>query len=229
MASVTVPAIALTANTDVSSYTTASFTPATDDLVAAFVAVSNQQDTDWVLSDSVGGSYTKIIRAVQSTVDMLELWVGDQFSDGSAQTLTFAHAGGVATGCRHVPLLIAGMSRVGSSAVRAKGNQDSGTAATTPTIVLDDTPLAGNACVSSVCNSANPAGMTQPASWASLADTGHIGPNRGVSSASVDSGFTDGTVTWGSVSSAAYQAVAAELDTSAAESAVPTFTRSLAG
>jgi pectin methylesterase-like acyl-CoA thioesterase len=62
--------------TDAITYTTAANTVAVGDLLCVWCGITGNTATDWVLTDSAGGTYTKIGRALKAaSADFLELWV----------------------------------------------------------------------------------------------------------------------------------------------------------
>ena len=206
------------------TYTTGNVNQATNDLLVAFCSPTAEVSTDWVVSDSQGGTWTKVVRAVRTgSATFMELWVRDALcANATALTVTFSHAAGNATGCSINVLRISGMSRAGITAIRNStqfGKQDNGAAAGTPAPALPVAALTGNPCVGAVGNSVNPAAMTAPASWTERFDSGYATPAAGMESVSIDSGFTGTTVTWGSTSGGTFCAIVAELDTSAAGAA----------
>src|SRR5436305_1627986 len=99
MATVTA-AISSADTTDGITFSTAAFTPAANDLVVVFVHLTGETSTDWTVTDSVGGTYTKIARFVRVvSANILELWVGNQLEAATSRTITFSHAAGIATSC----------------------------------------------------------------------------------------------------------------------------------
>jgi hypothetical protein len=204
------------------SYTTASATPTANDLLVFLGGVDGNTASDWAVSDSLGGTWTKIRRELYtSSADILECWVRNSLASASALTVTFSHASGNATGSNFRVVRVTGMSRTGSSAVLQQAGQ-SNQAAGTPAPAFGVSALTANPCVGAVANATNPATMTPPASpWAEGAtggDVGHSTPTRGFEWAFSDTTFTGTTVTWGSASASAFGSLIIELDRSAAAS-----------
>ena len=214
MATVVAAAVSVQSGTDNTTYSTGSFTPAANDLIVVFAGVNGSTSSDWLVTDSLGGTYTKIARALYvASADITEVWVGTALAAASARTVTYAHASGLATGGFIQPLQVSGMTRVNSSAVRSFGTQDNQAAASTPAPVLSATALTSNPVITSVSSSTNPPAITVPSGFTSRFNLGHTAPVRGMITASDDSGFTSATVTWGGTSATAFGSIAIELDT----------------
>ncbi len=222
MAAVTAAAVSVQSGTDNTTYTTGAFTPAANDLIVVFAGVNGSTATDWLVTDSVGGTFTKITRALYvAGADIVELWVATALAAASSRTITYAHASGTATGGFIQPLRVSGMTRVNSAAVRGFGNQNNQAAASTPAPGLGAAALTGNPVISCVANSTNPPSITVPSGFTSRFNLGHTAPVRGQITASDDSGFTSATVTWGGTSATAFGSIAVELDTSSPPAANP--------
>lgn len=212
-----------TSNTNI--YTSASFTPAADDLLVAFINVSDTTDAG-AISDSLGGTWTLVTEATRGgLVHKFWAYVRDALSDGSAMTVTIDVTGDNGTGAHIVVERIAGMSRTGSAAIRQSKVQNNGSGGNTPTVTFDAACLTGNVTLGAVANNSNPAGLTPPTNWNELADVGYATPNNGVESVNRDSGFTGTAMTWGSTSATQFGAIIIELDTSAAAAGQPTLSR----
>src|SRR3990167_4610196 len=210
--------VSLAGTANAASYTTNSFTPTANDLLYGWFAPAAQMNTDWTVTDSLGGSGTKVARAVRATsANFMELWVRDSLAPASSMTVTFSHAIGNATGMIMVVYGVAGMTRLGSAAVRQFKVADN-QAAGTPAVTFAAAALTGNRAMGAVDNATHPATLTPPTGWtepATHGDRGHANPTHGQESCYRDSGFTGTTITWGIESASAFGAIIAELDTSA--------------
>src|SRR5439155_6691255 len=198
MATVTA-AISSADSTDGISFSTAAFTPAAGDLVVVFVHSSGETSTDWVVTDSVGGAYTKIARFVRVvSANILELWVGNQLEAATSRTITFSHAVGNSTACDMSVLRVAGMSKTGAAAVKQSAGQSNQAAANTPNPAFAATTDTNNVCIGAVANGVNPATMTPTTGWTEAHDVGVATPITGLETQFINSGFVGTTVTWGS-------------------------------
>jgi hypothetical protein len=199
------------------SITTGTLTPVGTVLPVAVAAVTGSVATDWAVTDSLGGTWTKIgaSRAQKGTnADLMEVWVRNA-TTSSAFTATYSHATGAATGGGLVVLAAAGMSRTGASAVRGAGVQSNQASGTAPAPVLGQTTLLTNPTVTAVFD-ASTAGLTVPAGWAaSDFNAGFTVPTAWLQVTHRNSGFAGTTITWGSNAGSAYCSLGIELDASA--------------
>lgn len=220
MAAVTLATtLSQTANT--TSYVSDAFTPNADDLLAIFVGASGTADPGAV-TDTQSLGWTKIaVSAGATSADRVYLFISNAKTAAASMRVTFTCAGDAATGANLCILRISGMTNVGSAAVRQKKEADNQAAGGTPQVVLDSACLTSNPVIGTVGNGANPAGITEPSGWAEQADVGYGTPARGTEVASIDSGFTSNTVTWGATSATAFSVIAAELDASAPTAGQP--------
>jgi hypothetical protein len=232
MASVT-HRVTTPSTSNASSYASGSFTPAVDDLLVVVVTASGTVASG-SLSSSAGITFTKVLTALKNaSADTLYLFVANsRVASATSQTVTFDCTGDSATGAIVTVASVSGLAKVGSSVVLKSGKQDNGAAAATPTVALGSAALTGNALIGFVGNGSSPATLTPPSSWAELFDsTGYSTPTTGHEVASINSGFTGSTVTWGSTSGTAFAAIVAELSTAndAAASGSMDFSGSSAG
>lgn len=200
-----------------SSYASGSFTPSLGDLLVVCVTASGTVAAGTV-SNSAGTTFTKITSALKASgADTLYLFVADSLvTSATSQTCTFDCTGDNATGAIVTVLSLSGMTRTGAAAVKKSGKQDNGAAAGTPTVSLGSAALSQNLLVGFIGNGSSPATLTQPSSWSELWDsTGYSTPTTGHEVASIASGFTGSSVTWGSTSATAFGAIVAEFDVSA--------------
>lgn len=216
MASVTLGA-QTDVTTNAATYNSGAFTPALNDLLVAFVAVTGQTATDWAVTDNQSGTWTKVLRQVKNaSADIMEVWVRNQLAPNASTTVTYSHVSGNATGGVVLVWRVAGITRTGSGAIRSQGGQDNQAASGTPAPVLNQAALTGNPTLTAVFNATNPSGVTAPASWTGETDVGFASPTTGWHGARRDSGFTGTTITWGSTSASAFASAAVEVDSSTA-------------
>ena len=202
-----------TSNT--SSYASGSFTPASGDLLVVCVTATATVASG-TCSNSAGNTFTRITTALKnSSADTLYLFVANSLvTSATSQTCTFDCTGDAASGAIISVISISGMSRTGSSAVAKSGVQNNGSASV-PAVSLGSAANTNNPLIGFVGNGTSPATLTQPSGWTELFDsTGYSSPTTGQEVASINSGFTGSTVTWGSTSGTAFGAIAAEFDIS---------------
>ncbi len=208
--------VSLTDPADLSIYTTASFTPALNDLLVVFV-YGRATDTDpATMTDTQGGTYTQIL-AIDSgvTADTLYLFVRDSLTPNAAMTITFDCTGDSALGCIILVERVSGMTRVGSDAVLQTATEELQATGTTPNPAFAANADTNNPTLGFVGNQVNPATMTPPTNWTELDDVGVVPPTLGGETVHRDSGFTGTMITWGSTSGEVYGDIIVELDTSA--------------
>lgn len=204
----------LASTSNLSAFTTTSFTPTAGDLLVVFVAKTASVN-DGSVTDSLGGTYTLIRNASKNTsADRLQLFVANQFASGSAMTVTYDCTGDATTGCIILVERVAGMGRVGSNAVSQNAAQNNQAGGGTPAPVFSFNCITTDPTLGCVFNATNPAGLTAPTGWTILANTGYATPTSGAEDVSRDSGFTGTTITWGSVSGTAFCDIIVELDAS---------------
>lgn len=196
---------------NVTSYTSGAFTPAASDLLVVFVTASNTVAAG-TMTGSGGMTFTLILSALNIS-DTIYAFASDSGASASSQTVTFDCTGDAATGANILVAGVSGMSYYGSTSTRQSGS-GTGTAGTTPSATFPAACLTGNPTLCAAGNTTNPAGITPPSSWSSLADTGYATPTRGLQASNRDSGFTGSSITWGSTSTAHGELVI-ELDASA--------------
>lgn len=211
---------------DLSTYTSASFTPAAGALlVVGFMGsgVSGVSGSTAVTASANGITFTRIRTATRASVDDVHLFVADQLAPASPVAMTVSMApGAAATGCIGWVHAVVGLTRSGASAVRGSAGA-ANAAAVAPTSSLPAAALTANLVATYTWNATNPAGMTPPTSFTEpITDVGYATPVRGGSYAVRASGHTAAAVTWGSASATASANIAVEFDTSAAP-AVPAF------
>lgn len=198
--------------------TSGAFTPATLDLLIVIIAAS-ETVTDpaaSALTSSVGLTFSQITRATYRTsLDSLYMFVSNTLvtaAQAISQTVTFTPAD-TASGTNISVVSVTGMKRSGLNAIRQFAQQIN-QAAGTPAPAFALAALTANAAVGAVGNNTNPATMTPPAGWTENGDLGYITPTTGLEHASINSGFTGTTVTWGSASGSTFASIIVELNTS---------------
>jgi hypothetical protein len=188
------------------------------DLLVVPVSVTGTTLLPTVTDDNSSGTYTEITGGVLSNTSADKQWifVRNSLVPATASTIVTMTPSGDTGGGLQVYRLT-GMSRVGAAAVRQFAIQQN-QAAATPAPVLGVAALTTNSLIGAIHNGASPATMTPPASWTEKHDVGYATPTKGKETATIDSGFTGTTVTWGSASSAEFSSVGVEMDGSAAAS-----------
>lgn len=205
-------------DTDTTSYTTASFTPAANDLLVVSTLRTASPTVDGTLTDSQGGTYTLITSALTTGATPYQqgLWVRTALASGVAHTITHDCTGDAATGCSIVVFRVAGMTRTGASAVVQTG-RESDVASTTMAPSFDSGPATTtNACLGVSARSLGT--VDPPTGWTEMTDT-HITTSPRVDFESVYrvSGETNQTISWNNLSvSAKHCCIIAELDITSA-------------
>lgn len=199
------------------TYTTASLTPAVGDLAVVFVGITDETNTNWIISDSLGGTWTKIRREQKGNgADIYECWVRDtRFTATTTYTVTMSHASGQASGCSMRVFQITGITRSGIDAIRSQGGQTQQSANTTPAPVMDNAALTANPVITANLNQSNSNGTAIPAGSTGYGNGGYGVPTTGHRGAFFNSGFTSATVTWGGNSATVFASLAIEIEISA--------------
>lgn len=206
-----------TSTSNVSSYATASFTPAANDLLLVLVQATGTTTNPATVSNSLGLTFSYVTRATHNAgADQTALYVANSLAAASSQTCTWDCTGDAATGATVVVLRVAGMSRTGTNAIRQSAVQSGITAASTPAPAFGAAALTGNACIGFFGNGTSTAGRGVPTtSWTEVYDlAGYSTPTGGIHVQAINSGFTGTTVTWGGTTATSASAIIAELDTS---------------
>lgn len=193
------------------------------DLLVVVVVLTGAVATPTVTDDQ-GGTYTEVSGGgffKNTSADKMWLFVRDSLVPATLSTVITMTSPGGDTGGGLLVYRVTSMSRTGAAAVRQKAGQSNQAAAGTPAPVLPAAALTGNSVIGAVFNATNVATLTPPTGWTEKHDTGYATPTTGVETATIDSGFTGTTVTWGSTSASAFASLVAELDASAAPGALP--------
>lgn len=194
-----------------------------DQLVIA-VGLTGVTTAPTVTDDNSSGTYTEVTGGVLkgTSADGMWVFVRNALVPATVSTIITMTSPGGDTGGGVFVYRLTGMARAGASAVRQVAKQQN-QAAATPAPVFGVAPLTGNSLLGAVNNATNPATMTAPTSWTEKHDGGYITPTTGLETATIDSGFTSTTVTWGSASGSAFSSVAVEMDGSAAPAGADPF------
>lgn len=204
--------------------TTASFTPAANDILVAIALVGGQA-SGGTFTDSQSVGWTQVLTALKNTsADTLVVAVSNGFTAASSMTVTFTPAGSpTSTNCIVFVFTVSGMSLTGASAVRQSAKEENQAASGTPAPVLGSAAITTNP-VFVVVGSAHDT-STQVADFSDLAPTGftidtysHINstPDFSMINAGRSSGFTGTTPTWQTTCDFAYCSAVIELDATAA-------------
>lgn len=209
--------IATAATTNATSYASGSFTPATNDLLVAFVRAGATTAVG-TMTSSTGITFTKVDHAVfAASAHRVYCFVANSLAANTSMTVTFDCAADAADGSVIFVARVAGMSRTGLGAVRRSAKTENGAAAGTPATTFSAAALTNNPTLGCVGNASSPAAVTPPTGWTENAagDTGYSTPTSGAEYAYRDSGFTGTTITWASTSATTFGVLSIELDTTA--------------
>ena len=201
--------------TSTSGTKTVTATPAVGDLIVLVVGHTNNVSTTAPTDNNSSGTYTLLETQFNgaSNEHTLKLWVRDTLIAAATSTI-FTTAPGTTTGGGLAVLAITGMTQVGAAAKRQSNGQTSIVGGTTPTVTLASAAVTDNPLIGVILNTANPAAVSPPAGWTERLDTGYGTPPTGVEVATLDSGVTSSTITWGSTSASGYASAVVELETS---------------
>jgi len=196
---------------------TATITPAVNGLLVVCAGITGIATEITSITDDRGGTYTKAagpaFRAGGSAPH--SIYVRDSLVTSAVLHSVLMTSAGGDNGGGLAVLEFSGMTKTGATAVRSFGAVSNQAAAGTPAVTLSNTPLTANPCVAANFQASNSV-ITPPASFTERFDAGFTSPTAAMEIATVDSGFTSATITWGSTSTGAFGAAAVELDSSAA-------------
>lgn len=198
-----------------SSYASGAFTPNSNDLLVVFVNARLTVAAGTCTSSVSGQSFVKVGSAVYAAgAHTLYCFISTRPATNASQTVTFDCTGDASTGTIiHVSRVLNVEQLHGASAQRQWNKTDNGAAAGTPAPVFSTAGLTDNVMLGAIANASNPAGLTPPASWNELADSGNT-ETFGLETAYIASGFTGTTVTWGSTSATVFAALIVEINIS---------------
>jgi len=197
---------------------TATGTPAVGDIIAVVALASGTSEanaqTTGVSDDNVGGGngYTKVVERLDGSSPVVSIWVRNSPIVSAASTIFTATQVNSSGGGLRV-YTVSAMKRFGAGAVRQSGSA-SGAGGTTPAVTMPSAFLTGNAGLAAVVNSTNPPALTTISGWTAAAENGYATPTTGVHMDKRDSGETGTTLTWGSTTATAWDAVVVEFDAS---------------
>lgn len=199
--------------------TSGSFTPVAGDLLVVGVCVMGTTDVTATLSSSIGGfTFSQVETGpFTSGANQLYVYVANALvADTSPQTVTITMPADEGQGSSISVAAIAGISLDGLDAIVQDAEQllSSGTPAPTFAGAADT----GNPTLGFLCNTSNPATMTEPTGWTEAADIGFVTPDAGMQYVYRNSGFTGTAITWGSTVSNSTAVIIVEVDASAAGS-----------
>lgn len=210
-----------TADTGGTPNTSGSFTPTAGSLLLIFVYVDDTVDTTLNITNSAGGTYTKIRNTPRGTnTDMLFCYAADAGSTASSQTITVNPPTDPGNGTIIFVYEVTGMTNFGAAAVRQSGAKGNGGTGDTLEVAFDaaGTALTGNPTIVCMANVSSPSGVTEPSGWTEPAsgDLSFATPTSSAETAFRNSGFTGGTISWTTTNSATgWCGISVELDASA--------------
>jgi hypothetical protein len=215
-------AISTTSTSNVTSYATASFTPAVGDLLLVFVVASGTVAAGTCTESVAETTFTKVTSCLKnSSADTNYLFIANKLlTSGTARTVTFDCTGDAATGAIVTVYRIAYLGRWGSNAIRQSAVQANQAATGTPAPAFTTAALTTNPVLGLVGNSATAANSMSPPTgttptWNEGSDNAYSTPSTGSETIWINSGFTGTTVTWGSTCATAFGSIIVEVDASA--------------
>jgi hypothetical protein len=189
--------------------------PATPLLFPIFaVCRTGENSTDWVLSDTSGGTYTKICTAEKNAgADIMEVWMRDGKSSNLG-TVTYSHAGAAASGCAIMIHNLLGLSKFGAAAVKQFVVVNDQPGSTTPTTTFATQPLRTNP-VWSMYMAAQTSPFTGSPTGFTFADTiSYATPATSFKCAGKNTGVSSSTVAWAGANASNYCVLSVEFDNS---------------
>lgn len=192
------------------------FNPGVGDLAIVFVGTTGLASVASAIADdnAGGSSWTLIGSALRTTsLDVQAAFVRTTpFSSTAGTTVTATI--GAPTGAFIAVVLINGMSRYGSSAIRQFAREQNQTAGG-PAPTYGVPALTTNLQLTCINTNANPPNCPGPAGFTSRVNGGYITPTAGFQLYTIDSGDTSTTVSWSGSAGNAYSDMAIEIDASA--------------
>lgn len=222
MASITAIAESST-TTDGPSFATASFTPATDDLLVIAVHAGGTA-LGGALASSVGGqTYTRVFTRTVS-FGTISLFIADQLATNVSQTATFDCTGDDFTGIIIAPFRVSGMTNVGSAALLQSAARSVGGGGSI-FATFSAAPLTSNPIILATGSSDNTPGLTEPAGFSVASQPVLSTPQHCFCTCFVNSGVTAVKSTWTGTFGGSSQALAFELDSSVPSAGQPKIKR----
>lgn len=183
-----------TANT--TSYTSPSFTPAAGETL--FVSILEGNSTGGSspsLSNSDGLTFTEVTTNTNTSgVGRMKLYVSNSYTANVSQTVTFSVSTST-VGCIMFVWTVSG-TNTGSSAI-FQSKVATGTSTGTPTATFDSAP-SGTRALLAVAGKGSSSLSTGPSGYTEQGDLISTSPGVACTYATVNSGNTTSTVTWGS-------------------------------
>lgn len=209
--------------TNLTTYSSSSFTPTAGDLLVVCIRVTGTVGSNPVLAASANGLTTNgdwsrlVNQFTNASTHKDIIFVANKLipASPSAMTVTVTlTSGDTASGCIMGVIAITGMTRVGTDAVRnfsttpqiAAPDNNIPTGGVPGTVTLPAAPLTTNPLIM-FHGSITSGGMTPPTSWTELLDQTFATPTTGAEIAGRASGQTSATVTTGSNSTVGAMAV----------------------
>jgi hypothetical protein len=189
------------ANTAVSPRTTGAFVPTAGSLMLAFTFSSGTAVGFGTFSTNNGIAFVKAgtSAAAGGNAHALHCFVATSTSNAVSQTATFNSVGDQSTGNIIFIFEVIGASGTGTSAIEQTAKQDNQAGPSTPAPAFSVAASSANVIAGCVgIEGANPATITEPSGWTERGDTGYATPTTGAEYATLNSGFSGTTVTWGS-------------------------------
>lgn len=196
-----------TSNTN--SYTSGSFTPAAGDLLYAIVHATGTVvgSAPGTMTDSQGLTFTRMANAAWGGGgNGMYLFRANALAAASSMTVTFDCTGDNATGANITVIRVAG-----SGLIERQYNGDGGGTSVAPAITLGQAINTDSACFAVLGSLTNPPALTPPDSWAADSEVGYSTPSCGQEFTSRNSGETNTTITWGSVSATTWAGFLVEM------------------
>lgn len=200
---------ASTAN--VTSYASASFTPTAGELLVVCVSSSATAAAGSVTASANGITFAKVQQGVYNgSFSSAYLFVANQLVPGSpvAMTVTFDCTGDAATGAIVSTLALAGMTKVGTAAIKQSGKADNQSGGT-PTVSLGGAVQSTNPILGCISGTAL---IAQPTGFTNRVGASYATPTTTIQVDTLDTGHSGSAVTWASAIANFWGAVAAEFD-----------------
>lgn len=201
--------VSTTSTSNTTSYASGSFTPTANDFLIAFIVAGASSGATGTMTDSQSLGFTSIARVVYNTSDVVQCFAANKLAANSAMTVTFDCTGDAANGCAIYVARLSGAEGV----YYRQTSTGSGAAGTTPSVVMPNAFNTNNCGIACVGNGANPAALTQPASWTETngVDTGYNTPATGQECPNRTSGESLTTISWAATSGTAWGAIVLEV------------------
>ena len=201
----TTNALSTATGNNLSSYTSASFTPAASDYLFVVVHATDTAVAG-TMSDSQGLSWSNLMSVVSNTSNIVNVFYSTTTTSATAMTVTWDCSADSATGA-----IISVLRISGSNGRIRQFTSKSGPSSETPNVVFSTACRTANPVIFTQCNLSTPHGMTAPASHiARNANQVSSAPTIGLSTSSRVSGETADTITAGGASPTDWTAIGVE-------------------